>query len=559
MNFRLSFNDGQLGSRRARERAEEINFLGQFSNGEKRLPASSSFRIENLSGRFGREAFDITFSIENFQDPHLSLAANGKIPVAALLDYLPHDHLQAGEGSLQLDQINIQGRYADMLSARGMSRVKSSGAINLTDASCQINERSIAFPTGQLRLENNAVAITSLRLVAEGNDLTFNGNASNFIPVLFSDSLNTQDAALLFQASLEATKLDVGQLLALATPSETVVAAAIQSGQSDSLARKSVAKRAQLTDLLQGTFAARFDQWQYGEMHGEDFLGTLTFSPQQLQLQGQTAAMQGQWQLDGNVFFVESPRLEARVIADQVAIDEFFRQADNFGQSVLTNKQLSGRLDSKIYIRAYFSPAGELDYDRLLVQAGLGIREGELNGFELLENFSSVLKAKDLERVRFSNLENYLEVSQNTVYIPALFIQSSAMNLTMSGTHTFSQLMDYNIKVNAGQVLANKIAKHDTELEVLPAKKNGFFNLYYTLSGHLDDYAVKANKRKVKAAFEQSEVLKKRIRRDLELQFLQPIRFMEEPIEWQDEAGDSPINGEVPLLDFSIEGGRGGR
>lgn len=542
MDFRLSFSDGQLGGKGA-TKAQDINFSGEFTNGDQRLASSSAFRIENLSGRFGQEAFDIRFAIENFQAPTISLAANGNIPLDALLTYLPSANIQNSQGSLRLQDIQLEGRYADMLSARGMGRVKSSGRLTLDNVSLEINDRPLSLPSGQLLIKNNAVEINALRLLAQGNDLSFTGRANNFIPVLFADSLNTYDAQLAFNALLNAQEIDIEQLLALAGPSEADLATAEKSGTTDSLARKSVARRAQITDLLSGQFNANFQQWQYGQMQGKDFRGLLEFSPQKMHIKGQTAAMEGQWQVEGDLFFVESPRLEARVVASQVNIAEFFRQADNFGQTVLTHRHLSGKLDSKIYIRAYFSEAGELDYDRLLVLAGLGVKEGEVRDFEMLENFSAILKTKDLERVRFSKLENYLEVSRSTVYIPVLFIQSSAVNLTMNGSHTFSQQMDYNIKVNAGQVLANKIARHDEQLEVLPARNKGFFNLYYSLQGPLENYQVETNKRKVKSAFEQSEAHKNRIRRELESQFQESLEYINEPIDWRDLTDSSELPG----------------
>ncbi|MEL6275819.1 MAG: AsmA-like C-terminal region-containing protein, partial [Bacteroidota bacterium] len=206
-----------------------------------------------------------------------------------------------------------------------------------------------------------------------------------------------------------------------------------------------------------------------------------------------------------------------------------------FGQEVLTDNNLRGRLNSKMSIKAYFDQTGELDYDRLSILAGININDGELREFVMLENFAAALKAKDLARVRFSNLENYLEISRNTIYFPAMFIQSSAMNLTVSGSHTFSQVMDYNLKVNAGQVLANKIAKHDNNLELLPARRRGFFNLYYTITGNLENFTYKRNKRKVKAKFAQSEERKRRIQRNLEREFAEAIPPIEEPGDWGDQ------------------------
>jgi hypothetical protein len=265
--------------------------------------------------------------------------------------------------------------------------------------------------------------------------------------------------------------------------------------------------------------------------------------------------MDGQFRLEGEMYFVESPRLEARIIGEQVDVKEFFRQGENFGQEVLVADNLKGKMDSRIFVRAYFDQSGGLDYNRLLVLAGLGIKEGELKDFEMLESFSAVLKEKDLSHVRFSNLENYLEISDNTVYIPTMFIQSSAMNMTVSGSHTFSHVMDYNIKVNVGQVLANKIARHDDNLEVLPARRRGFFNLYYSITGNLENYQYTTDKRKVKSAFDRNNRKRDRIRNELERQFKEVIQLVEEPQDWRDIPDFETEPGSSRPLGFELEGG----
>lgn len=557
MDFRVTFSDGRISSSRMDVTAKDLAFVGEFSNGSQRLPRSSSFKIEKLSGSFGRDPFELQLQVDNFDDPTIAFGANGSFPLKALPGLLPEGIVDQGDGRIQINGLSLSGRYEDMLRPRRMARVKSGGSLAFEDAELEVNERQLAFPSGQLILRNNELEVDNFRFQAPGNDITFIGQATNFIPVLFADSLNTQDAELVFRALLQAEELDIDELLALAGPTEEEIEVAEASGKSDSLARKSVARRAQITDLLRGQFEANIKAWKYGEIEGKDFIGDLNFTPQRLNLRGQTRAMDGAFQLEGDMAFVENPRLEARLIADDVDINAFFEQSNNFGQEVLVADNLIGRLNSKIYIRAYFDDAGVLDYNRLLVQAGIGITDGELNNFSMLETFGSVLKAKDLERIRFSNLENYLEIRDQAVFIPAMFIQSSAMNMTVSGSHSFSHVMDYNIKVNAGQVLANKIARHDDELELLPARRRGFFNLYYSVTGNLENYLVETNKRKVKSAFEHSDNRKMIIQNDLEKHFNEVIRLVEEPQDWRDIPELDIEAGSDQPLDFEIQGGGG--
>ena len=183
--------------------------------------------------------------------------------------------------------------------------------------------------------------------------------------------------------------------------------------------------------------------------------------------------------------------------------------------------------------------------------SGVGIEDGELLKFKLLEDFSTFVKIKDLRLIRFVNMENYLEIRENKLYIPVMFIQSNAMNITLSGTHSFENEIDYNLKINAGQVLANRFKSHDSSLKPQKAKRKGFFNLHYNISGTLDDYEIKASKKKVKSDFESSEIRKREVRYALAQEF-GDAKLIDEPKEWEDMSdGDSGDE----FIDWEEEGG----
>ncbi|MCU0345598.1 MAG: hypothetical protein MUC59_01560, partial [Saprospiraceae bacterium] len=104
-----------------------------------------------------------------------------------------------------------------------------------------------------------------------------------------------------------------------------------------------------------------------------------------------------------------------------------------------------------------------------------------------------------------------------------------------AGEQTFDDKINYGIKVNAGQVLANKFKKGNRNVESIPAKENGFFNLYFLLSGTLEKYKYETNKRKVKDLFERSESQQRRIKAALIKAFGAPLNMVKEPKGWEDE------------------------
>jgi hypothetical protein len=351
------------------------------------------------------------------------------------------------------------------------------------------------------------------------------------LPVMLADSLNSRRAKLGFEARLEATELDIDRLMALSGTSveedeepEEIV---------DSLKTESIQKREWITSFLDGTFNATIDNFNYGNIEGTDFKGELTFKDNQLFIKGETNAMDGSFDLDGTMFFEDRPHLQAKLDARGLDVTEFFRQSDNFGQEVLTHKNVSGTLNSQIAIFAYFDQAGNFLYDDLIVFAGIGIQDGYLKDFEMLESFSSYVKVQDLKNIKFVNMQNFMQINRGEIYIPAMFIQSNAMNLTISGEHSFENEFDYNMKINAGQVMANKFKKFNPDLEPVKAKNKGFLNLYFNIFGDLENYDYNMKKKDVKKAFDRSAYRKTEIKNALSKAF-GDIQLIEEPEDWSD-------------------------
>ncbi|MEM6769992.1 MAG: AsmA-like C-terminal region-containing protein, partial [Bacteroidota bacterium] len=514
--------------------ARGLNLKASFTYLDGVKGGVQSFAIEELTGLFRRQEFKMALRVEDVADPRITFSANGALPLGTLPAILGEGPITDCDGFLRIENLELSGRYEDMLRARTMGRVAAAGRLTFDDGELTVNDRELSFPSGTLELRQNELELIDLAFSGPGTEIAFTGRATNLIPVLFADSLNTNDAELNFDARLTGESIDLDELLNLAGPTEEEEEVAAAAGQTDSLRAKTMTRRTQITDLLRGRFDASVDAWNYGEIEGEDFRGQLTFTPRRLDVVGLTAAMDGSLNLDGSVFFEAYQRVEGRISCDGVDVEQFFAQSENFGQEVLTNDNIEGEMDAKLFIRAYYDEFGEFDYDKLVVKAGISILNGELNDFKMLENFAFALKAGDLERVRFTKLQNYFEIEQQTLYIPLMFIQSSALNLEISGNHTFNNFLDYYIKVNAGQAIANKIKKHDDELEVLPARRRGFFNLYYTVYGPLDNYEVDSNKRAVKDDFRRSLTRKGRVKRDLEAAFKERIELVEDLPEEED-------------------------
>lgn len=528
----LRLQDGKITNPKMDGTLKDVSFLASFHNGKYHNNRSSTLKIDKFKGYFNRELLEFNLQVDNLDDPRIDFAMDGVFPLKMAYGLLESYRISNGGGEIEFKNIKINGRYNDMISTSRINRVDASGELEFDDAFLTINKEKMMIDNGRLLMQDNTLAIEDLNLEGAGSDIMFQGTAYNLIPVLFADSLNSKRSELAFTADLFSKELDFDRLLSLTAVTEDQAEAAHVAVEE--LKEERSQKREHITNFLNGTFNAKIDEYNFNKIEGEDFEGKLTFDNSQMSIEGNTKAMDGDFILDGNFYIEEEPRLVARLTCNGINIKEFFRQGEDFGQDVLSHKHLAGALDSRIAIYAHWDNQGNFLADKLRVLAGIGIQDGSLKDFEMLERFSSFVKVKDLRNIKFTNMENFLEVKKQRLYIPVMFIQSNALNLTISGEHSFDHEIAYNIKVNAGQVIASKFTKHDPNLKPKKARKKGWFNLFYSILGTLEDFNVVSAKKRVKSDFEISELRRREIQEALEKEFRTVIELVDEPEDWRD-------------------------
>lgn len=552
VDVRFGLENGQISSKQGGQALKEVSFEGRYSNGAQQTARSSWLDIPNFKGFFQRQYVEMQLRVDDFSRPNIDFSLNGALPMDALYGFLENPSISAADGRIEFDKLRLKGTYKDMQSPARAANVDLSGRIVFDKVSLEINKELISFPSGALSLSAREIRLSELRFEAPGTVMQMNATCSSPLPLLFADSLNSQRAELSFDAALRAERLDLNRLLQVfnnvpetGNVTSTTIDS-IQTAQTSLIARRA--------SFLKGQFTAEIDHFEYGEIEASAFKGNLLLNNNQLSIQGDVSAMRGKFKLDGKLYLDEEPQLQAHLIAEQVDVGEFFRQTENFGQDMLTEEHLSGTLNAKIAISAFFNEQGVLLEDKLHVLVGMGIENGELKDFELLQEFSTYVNVRDLRNIKFSNLENYLEISRGVLHIPVMFIQSNALNLTISGRHNFENEFTYFVKVNAGQVLANRMKKHDPSLQPVEARQRGVFNLYYKIYGDLENYDFASSRKEIKEAFERSERDKTVLRAQLEREF-GFIQLISEPPAWLDvnEYGYEGPDGTVEFLDEIIQ------
>ncbi len=501
VNFGLK--EGRLTHPKLIGSMKNVKFDVAFTNGNGRDDKTAKLELKDFEAILNNEPINMHYLMTGLQNPIIDMSFDGKIPIAAIYQFLG-ENLTDGTGSIHIEEFNLKGKLKDMTSMARIPNVSMTGIVNLDQIGVTINEITSYLETGKLTLRDNIFNVADLLITMPNNHILLNGNFENALPVLLSDSINSKNAQLIFKASLQSNKMDIDEMIAFSAghTEEEIQEAPVE--QQDSLIRENQVEREHFTSFLNGTFQTNIATLKYDKVLAKNFKGKVAFENSIMNLQEVGVdAMEGHFELNSRVHFEKEPYIEAFLDCNNIDIQQFFAQLDNFGQEVMTSENIHGRLESLIKMNVFFDSLGNLKQDKLYVVADVNLTNGELVDFEMLTSFSSVIKLKDLQTIRFTNLKNQFKIENETMYIPAMFIQSNAINLVLGGQYSFNHDMDFKIKINAGQIVANKFKRFNPGREPLKARQKGLFNIYAHIYGNLyDDYQYKLGPKNTKKALE---------------------------------------------------------
>ncbi|MEO6131394.1 MAG: AsmA-like C-terminal region-containing protein [Saprospiraceae bacterium] len=229
----------------------------------------------------------------------------------------------------------------------------------------------------------------------------------------------------------------------------------------------------------------------------------------------------------------QKPVLDAEWKMKGVEIKEVMASFDNFDQSFITSENIKGKTNIWAQTKIPYDVNGNIRLNEILASAAVDIKNGELENMKTLEDFSRYIHLEDLRDIKFNELRNYLRIEGGKVYLPVVFIQSSAINMSVSGVHGFDQNIQYHLKINAGQAASNKLRKLDASKQYKKTRKSGWVNLYYVLSGTTSAVKYEQDQKEVLSGFEQSSLLKENLRTYLVDHFGYDVYWLE-PNEWED-------------------------
>lgn len=467
----FGFNNATLYHPEYKSRIEEASIEGSFASSDLGNVKQASLVLKNISGKLNDESFKANFVINDFIDPEVICNFKGKVDAPAVLSFYPIETLKNVSGSLLVD-VAFEGKIALLKNKATAQRVSTQGTVALQDINLDYGEESIPLQhlTGDLQFSNNDLALSNVSGKLGRSDFLLNGFFKNIITfVLF------ENQPIGIEADLKADFIDLDQLFAI------------------SFGDPAEGKDQQYTFSISPNISLNFNcdvrSLHYKRFHARQVKGDLLVKNEMAVSRNLSLrTMGGDLRISGIIDAQNNKAIDVVTTAkfNGIHVDSVFHVFENFKQDFIQDKHLKGQASADVNLEVTVDQHLKMFPETLIADIGATIRKGELNNFEPMKKLSRYLDDEGLSKLRFSDLKNDIHIENKTIYIPQMAIRSNVTDITISGTHTFDQHIDYRLVTP----LRRKKPK-DSEAELaMEDDQKGQTRLFLKITGTTDDYRI---------------------------------------------------------------------
>lgn len=455
------------------KKIEKATLSGSFSNGKHHCLRSSVLHLSNINCLFDGKNLKGNFAIENFEDPYIKFDCLGSVDLKSLLQFYPDKNISDPSGNIAIDA-SFSGKISDLNSKEGKEKLFGQGTIVLNDLNFHLKNHVIDYKNinGDLSFNKNDLVIRRLKGKIGKSDLEITGVFRNFI-----NKFLIGKGELIVEGEVKSDLLELNQLLSLFSGA---------SEQTEPAGKK-------YPHLEDYKFKLDCDirNLIYHRLHARNIKGEFEFDQPGAFLKNfsfNTAG--GKISLSSLIYFKTKDIIELNTKATltNIFIDSVFYISENFNQDFIQDKNLKGQFTGSIRLFFAINNTMEIHPSTVIATIDASITNGELNNFEPMKKLSRFVDVKELDNIKFSELKNKIYIENRKVVIPEMEIKSNASNISIMGTHTFDQEMDYKLKVPLKNF--KKKPDKDEAFGAIEEDNKGNSVLFLTIKGTTDKYKI---------------------------------------------------------------------
>jgi len=453
--------------------------------------------LKSFSASLAKGRISGNIRIDNFSNPSVSALLNADLLLDNVRHLLKIDTIwtypiASLSGTMKVNmhykgKFNESGKYT----RSDFENMTLTGDMALENAGMKIKNSQLAFDSinGSFVLNDNNVTVNSFSAKAPRSDFYLKGTIKNILAYSLSD-----DAEIVVDATFQSNNFDLNEFLV---------------NQQKSSKRDTV-YNVRFSPRLNFILNSNIGHLAFRKFEADNVRGIFQLRNQKLVADPISfSTMDGSVVASGMVDGTSDNLLLVTCDASlkKLNISKLFDQMEDFGQNTLTHANIKGIGTAEVKFASVWKSDLTVDPDKIYMRSKLTIEKGELIKFEPMKALSRYIALSELEHIKFASMQNQIEIRDQKILIPKMYIQSSALDLTLSGTHSFDNYIDYHVQVLMSDILfqkARRAKKENSEFGVVEDDKSGKTSLFLSMTGTVDKPVFKYDRQGARQNFKEN-------------------------------------------------------
>ena len=332
INLDFNIHKGSIDHKPSGIVLHDIILKGGLTNGSRKNLRSTVITIDSARAGFGHGTISGTYKISNLENPMLDMTARASgIMLEELLSFLPSDSIETLKGELDLD-LRMRGYIQDLskMTVADFRKARTHGKATIRNGTFAFKKSKYQLDSLNtvLQFNNNDVKVNRMSGKVLQNDFRIEGFFKNLLPYLFA-----KNESLFLRADLYSHQLNWDDFM---PPS---------SGSNKET------ERFIFSDKVSFDLKATVNAFRFRNFRATSFQGIMSYHPRvfhvrEASFKSMKGHVKGALELDAK----NPNKLKLKVdgIAEKVNVEQLFRSFDNFGQKVISAKNLKGICTAKV-------------------------------------------------------------------------------------------------------------------------------------------------------------------------------------------------------------------
>lgn len=471
VNVNFGVKNGRLVDKVNNIALEQLNCQGTYSNGKKHTLEDSEAELKNFSCMLKGKKITASLYGRNLLDPYIRAEVKGSAELADVKHFLPVTYIDKLEGFVS-GNVAFKGKVNDLKTQKGRSKVFISGSMQMKNVAVASKQYSADYTkmNGKFVFDGNDLTIENFSGMAKTTDFAMKGEFKNLAAfVLLPDQKFYADA------HFHSNHLRLEDFMVTLPVNDKNNTATTQFT---------------FPTFLLANLNVTIDKFTFKRITATQLAGNVIVNEKDVNIKkGELTAFGGKMQLTGNITTLPKNRLRSAFTGScqDIEVSQLFYALEDFGQEQLTHKNISGTLTSKTNFSLDWNADLSPELPSVVATSEFVIDNGKLQNMAPLQKLGKFADVSNLNPLTFSRMSNTLYVRDEQIFIPKMDIRSSAMDMTVSGTHTFSNIMDFHVTMNVSQLVFGKRKSYEDEFGAVEVNERGGAILYVKMSGPISD------------------------------------------------------------------------